>query len=264
MPFPVFNQCERLLLKFRSSENPEVIDAKLIQKTIGLIALFWPLILFIGHFVLEDRITFQSSISHYYHSGMDHFFTSGLVVIGMSMLAYKGFHKIDGTLGNIAGIFAILVAFFPTDEVPSGGFLTGSWCSIVHYISAFLLFMTLAYFCIVIFTLGHDNRINIRYKLCGWCIVLCIIGMVLDILIFEKSDVTFSNGFGLFLFLELLTLWAFGISWLIKGNLFGIMRDSGVPEGYKERVMKEYNDNCKNDSNYEELYIPSDDQNNNI
>ena len=97
----------------------------------------------------------------------------------------------------------------------------------IHYISAALLFSSFAYFSLVQFTktnkpgrpsVAKRTRNNI-YKICGWVIVVCIVGIIgiywLPVDLYRKIRFlkpTFT--------LETIALLAFGFSWLIKGDTF--------------------------------------------
>lgn len=244
MPFPFYNQNQRTQIRYYSKSDPKVIEGKLIQNTIGLIAIVWPMVLIVGQWILEENKTIEPSISAYYHTGMGHIFTGGLFVIGASMLAYRGFHCVDGRMGNIAGALAITVALFPVDKVAGGGSVWNS----IHYIAALLLFLALAYFCIVIFTLSTDEEANKKYKLCGWAILFFIAGMGIDQLVFKSDSFSLFGKIDLFLVLEILTLWAFGYSWLLKGNIMGALRESNESDTLtpilvkKEKLYKAYNE----------------------
>jgi len=245
MPFPFYSENQRAQIKYYSKNDPRVIEGKLVQNTIGIIALVWPIVLIVGNWAMKGAFVFEPSISDYFHTGMGHIFTGGLFVIGASMLTYKGFHCVDGRTGNIAGLLAILVALFPVN----GNHGTNDLVNTIHYVSALLLFLVLAYFCIVIFTLSPDDKINKKYKMCGWAILLFICGMGLDrYAVFGSDSYSIFGIIDLFLVLEILTVWVFGYSWLLKGNPLDMLRsrdttgDTTPILKEKERLYNMYDD----------------------
>lgn len=245
MPFPFYTENQRDQIKYYSKNDPRVIEGKLVQNTIGIIALLWPIILIVGNMIIKVAFVFEPSISDYFHTGMGHIFSGGLFVIGASMLTYKGFHCVDGRTGNIAGLLAVLVALFPVNGSHGGNDLVNT----IHYISALLLFLVLAYFCIVIFTLSPDEETNKKYKLCGWAILFFILGMGLDrFAVFGANSYSLFGIVDLFLVLEILTVWVFGYSWLLKGNPMDMLRKRGATPNTtpilqeKEQLYNDYDD----------------------
>lgn len=140
----------------------------------------------------------------------------------------------DMIAAKVAGLFALLVAMFPTDfgtyaDMSCSRFVDGEGkvANVIHYIAASVLFSTFAFFSLVQFTktnkpghmAGAKRTRNGIYKTCGWIIVFCIAGI---------AFVSFAPG-NLYnkikhlkptFVLETIALLAFGFSWLIKGNTF--------------------------------------------
>ena len=84
-------------------------------------------------------------------------------------------------------------------------------------------FLTLAYFSLVLFTKTHVNKRmtarkktrNAVYRACGWTIVGSIALVAIDFAFFQNSAI---QGLHPVLALESIMVWAFGISWLVKGE----------------------------------------------
>lgn len=97
----------------------------------------------------------------------------------------------------------------------------------VHFISAACFFLILAYFSIVLFTKTDPDKKekptpekikrNIWYKACGYTMLLCIL---LILLYFKVPGLKQMFPLYTVLVLESVALWAFGISWVIKGETF--------------------------------------------
>ena len=127
----------------------------------------------------------------------------------------KRFLPSDKITGQAACLFAIGVAYFPN---------TGDgWEQTVRFISADGLFIMLAIFCMFLFTKGrpgvpHLPKKKLRNKIyvaCGIVIVACIVLMLVNG--FFLDDTSLEDIKPVF-WLESLALWAFEVSWLVKGE----------------------------------------------
>lgn len=103
----------------------------------------------------------QTSISACYYTGMRNLFVGSLCAIAMFMLCTRGYDRKDEVAGIFSALCAIGVAFFPTS--PASG-ATHRQCVIgnVHDTFAALLFLALAYFCLVLFRMSAENRVLTR------------------------------------------------------------------------------------------------------
>lgn len=125
--------------------------------------------------------------------------------------------------GILSGVFALGVAFFPT-EPDCGATAYQHQVGILHYISAGLLFSTLAVFCLVLFKMSAEGRTvtpkkrqrNLVYTICGLVIVASIAATLILVKIL-KRDYLFGSIGTIFTF-ETTSLLAFGTAWLIKGR----------------------------------------------
>lgn len=214
-------------------QNKLVISYLALRRLIGFFGLLLPLVLVIGAAVTSGCCEIQDSISHYYYTSMRDVFIGVIFAIGTFLITYKGYDN-DRRATNLAGFLAFMVALFPTDMVPQ------SSCDIycmpdnpvriwIHYIAAILLFTTLAYISIKLFVKSEDGTPTkqkiIRNKFfrgCGVVMLVCI----LMIILFRTIPILqpFSLAYHLTFYLETVILTAFGLSWLIKGEL--ILKDN--------------------------------------
>ena len=225
--------------------DPQLISYLMLRKTIGILGLAFPIALIIGSVAFFGCQEVQGSISAYYHTDMRNLFVGVLCAIGLFLFTYTGYDSTDATAGNIACMFALGVAFFPTSF---GGPVTacipklipGGIISTIHFISAAGLFLTLAYFSICRFTktskkpekcwkrlswCKHDDRPKGRklirnriYIACGLTMIGCILLMAVYKLLGDSSTGEALSKLKPVFWLETITLWAFGISWLTKGK----------------------------------------------
>jgi hypothetical protein len=204
-----------------------------IRRAIGYLGIFLPVLLVCFSLIPLFKTSVQPSISEYYYSNLREIFTGTVCAIGLFLIRYVGFKsssfwKNDNVLTNVAGYLAIGVAFIPTNPTSWSEKIYTllpyniEFLGYLHYAFASLLFILLSYISIKIFTIGQDadqntsqsllNENNI-YRTCGYfmlaLLVLTPIFSYMDV--FSYSTLTF----------EALMLFAFGISWLVKGRVLG-------------------------------------------
>jgi hypothetical protein len=186
-----------------------------LRKAVGWIGILIPFTMMIGMFILFDGNVVQKSISNYYYTGMRDVLVGAICAIALFMFFYRGYDKWDDWAGNLAGLSAIGVAWFPTAEAGPNNFI-----GLIHFISAALFFLTLAVFSLFLFTKKGSNPTprkrtrNIIYIICGLVIIICLmaIWIYFNLINNDKEKCNFV------FWAETLALIAFGISWLTKGG----------------------------------------------
>jgi len=191
------------------------------RRAIGIIGVALPFVLLASR-ILPYGPTVQPSISDYYYTIMGSYFVGSLCAIGVFQLSYRGPDPADRFAGNLAFAFAIGVALFPTEPAT----ITSDWnvpLGKLHLLLASLLFLTLAYFSLVLFRRTNPNgsmtkqkkKRNVVYAVCGSLIFACI-GLILVYYLFlPNSDL---GRFNPVFWLESIAVVSFGVSWLIKGE----------------------------------------------
>jgi hypothetical protein len=117
------------------------------------------------------------------------------------------------------------VALVPTAPTPAGDYAWGA----LHYVFAATFLLTLAFFCLKLFTKTHAHRHptarklmrNRIYVACGWTIIGCI-ATIGAMSVAAWAGRPFLPH-GMVFWLESLAVWAFGWSWLVKGEV--ILKD---------------------------------------
>ena len=206
------------------NDNYQLISYMTLRKLLGLLGIVLPFVLLAGAYLLDELNIIQPSISHYYHTVMRDVLVIVVASFGLFLFTYKGEAKIDGVLSNIAGICAVCVALFPTNELGSCQELT----CYIHFIAAMSFFIILAYMSYFIFTLSNNEvkfqtpqkrKRNVVYKICSSVMFFCILILAAYFLVFKKSNAWPESTVFIF---EAIALIAFGISWLTKGEaIFG-------------------------------------------
>ncbi len=205
-----------------------IISFLSIRKAIGVLGISLPLVLLFGSFLLDNCEQIQGSISAYYYTVMRNAFVGILCAVSFYLFSYKGYDRGDRILSGLCGLSSLGVAFLPTSVDPPlstcvNEIVANSIISSLHFLAAFVFFATSAYVSIVQFTKGSPRptpqklRRNKVYKICGTVMIFCLItiGMYTAIL---KEHIPSLVGLRPIFWLETIMLWAFGISWLVKGE----------------------------------------------
>ena len=142
-----------------------------------------------------------------------------LFIVSAFLWAYNGHSKTQSYTSKIASISAILVAVFPTvcDTCET------STTSVIHYVSAFILFSILTYFCLGPFRKntkckgGKKGRRSIIYLLCGLIMVACLLGLgICELALSDELMVTLRITY----WAETVALFSFGCAWMVAGKYF--------------------------------------------
>jgi hypothetical protein len=199
-----------------------------LRKAIGILGIALPFVVSLGALIVFGT-GLQSSISSYYYTGMRDVFVGTLFAIGFFLLSYKGYERADDIAGDLACVFAVGVALFPTtsgDTVSIAARVVGY----AHLVFAAGFFLTLTYFCLFLFTKTNPNepptkrklQRNTVYRVCGYAMVACIVLMAIYSFLPSGAASTVA-GLKPVYWLEALAILAFGVSWFVKGET--ILRD---------------------------------------
>lgn len=212
-------------------EDPRLISFNTLRKAVGWLGLLLPAALLLCNFIFGRCHHVQDSISHYYYTIGGNLFVGILCAVALFLLSYRGYpdDKRDKYCAGLAGIAALGIAFFPTNDNSSDS------CAIIHYADdslrrgihyscAMVFFLLLAYMSYFLFTKskGHKtDRKLLRNKLYKWCgaLILFFIALIAVYGFFPKQF-AFLDKYKPIFWLEWCALIAFGTSWLIKGELF--------------------------------------------
>jgi hypothetical protein len=221
----------------------------ILRRILGLLGIFLPLVLLIWGATLSNPVgpPLNSISDHYYYSGMGHFFVGTLMAIGFFLAAYRGYDKNDNIAGWIACIFALCVAFFPNHS-------SHTFIPKFHFGCAVGLFLVLSFFSIFLFTktkpkedknwkqrirylmgllirksADKDEQRNRVHVICG----LAMLGFMAFYALFRLALWRWDNSVilnkwnnsTLLFWIETFMLWAFGISWMVKGRWLWLSND---------------------------------------
>ena len=204
-----------------------IISYLTLRRLIGILAMALPIVLVLGGYIQEGH-EIQGSISGYYYTSMRDVYVGMLFVVSLFLISYNGYESIDSVVGKLSGIFALGMILFPTamfsgKVVKVGVFLVDDTISEhIHLTFGGLFFLSLSFFSTILFTkrgpgaLGREKRRrNMIYRGCGIVLIVTILCITIYTSALRNTSIARWNPV---LILESIALFAFGISWLVKGN----------------------------------------------
>jgi len=215
------NNLEALMDPQPNPQDSLVISYLALRKAVGIIGFALPFVLVAGKALL-DSPAIQSSISGYYYTDMRNVFVGSLCAIGVFLMSYRGYEPKDEIAGRLASAFAIGVALFPTTPYV-GATSRDMMIGILHWSFAALLFLTLSYFSLVLFTKTDPNKQptpqkhmrNTVYRVCGYIMLASI--LLIGVVSLPAVQPLVERLVPIF-WLESIAVVTFGASWLIKGE----------------------------------------------
>ncbi|MFD0262711.1 DUF998 domain-containing protein [Kitasatospora indigofera] len=188
---------------------------------IGVIGSLLPVVLPIGNSITSARVALLASMSASYYTHMRNIFVGGLCAVGVFLICYR-YDRREDRLSTVAGVFAVLVALFPT-EPPHSLVPDPSRVQVVvgvlHLCFAAALFAVLAFFCLQLFTdsrpeAGPRPGRDWVYLVSGWVIVACIATITVS----EVLHLAWDSPLTLTYLGESVAVLAFGLAWLVKSE----------------------------------------------
>jgi nicotinamide riboside transporter PnuC len=204
-----------------------IISYLTMRRIIGILGIGLPIIIVLGGFIQKGFILYES-ISSYYYTNMHDFFVGILSCVGLFLISYKGYERIDSITSTISGILAVGTALFPTSS-DFGGInkvgifqLDNNVSYYFHITFALFFFLSMAFISIFLFTRYESTTItkekkkrNLVYIVCGCVILFSILFIIVYSVVLQNTALT---KFKPKLIFETLLLISFGISWLVKGE----------------------------------------------
>jgi hypothetical protein len=229
-----------------------------LRKVVGWIGSLLPIVL-IGGGMIFATMSPPESMSGYYYTPMRDVLVGALCVLGIFLVGYDGYDELDRWITNAAGLGAIGVAFFPTKpplcvpqariclppavaRIPASQQVVGG----LHVFFAAVTFIALGLMALRFAKsertpdgqgwMGHlrhelglarpsigrpvkPKRLrNVVYRLCGVTILACVA-------LAAVSNVLPASGVPLLFIFEALAVFAFGISWFVKGQALPFLQD---------------------------------------
>lgn len=206
---------------------------KRIRNIIGFLGMILPWVALLGTFLVSKTVDLQPcfwdnlsiSATYYLTPALTGILTTAAVVL----MCYDSYEPLDDIVTTLSGMCGLLIVLFPCNCCISsekvGLFqLPANVSHIIHSVSAVCFFLLLAYNSLFLFTktkkgkeneqTGQKKIRNIIYRVCGIGMLAALILMPLPIKFYAKTFIV-----------ETIALTFFGISWLVKGQVFGLLED---------------------------------------
>jgi hypothetical protein len=188
-----------------------IVSYLTLRRAIGMLGIALPIILFTWGLLGDGR--WLASISAYYSLRARDALVGCLCTIGCFLFTYHGHDTHDNVAARLAGSCAVVVALVPSTHPGVQHTL--------HFVFAAMLFVVLAYISYFRFTRQDDRPTEAKlvrnrvYRRCAAAMLGCVA-------LIPLVDLTHLTGrlapiHPTFLF-ETLALWAFGLSWVVKGG----------------------------------------------
>lgn len=206
-----------------SSDAPLVHSYLFLRRAIGIIGLTLPIVLIVGNLVWPPGLLLDS-ISASYYTPLRGLFVGSLSAVGIFLVTYRGYGRVDDISADVAGAGAIGAALFPTGPL-TGASTAQNVVSGLHDTFAGVFFLSLVFFCLFLFPRDDGapspakRERNLVYRVAGGTILVSIILLAL---------VKFTGVLRVVhpqLWLETIAIMAFGVAWAVKGETLGVLRD---------------------------------------
>lgn len=188
-----------------------VVSYLTLRRAVGILGIGLPIVLFAWGEIAGRG--WLGTISDYYAIRARDALVGCLCTIGCFLFTYHGHDEHDNLITHAAGACAVLVALVPS--VHPGVQL------VVHFVSAGALFVLLAYISYFRFTrqAGEPTEAKLTrnrvYRRCAVAMIVCV-GLI-PVAALTNLTTRLAILRPVFL-LETAALWAFGLSWLVKGG----------------------------------------------
>lgn len=209
----------------KKDANQLIISYMYLRKTVGWIGTLLPAVLIAGNVIFFSK-SLPGSMSGYYYTHMRNVFVGALCALGVFLVAYNGYDKVDRWVTNVAGFCAIGVAFCPTKppvcpagahtclapgvrHLSEGQQVVGDF----HLFFAAVTFVALGLMALRFARSASPLR-NRLYRVCGVTILSCVVLAAASNLLPASVKAHWP---WLFIF-EAPAVFAFGISWFAKGQ----------------------------------------------
>lgn len=211
-----------------TADEVETIWLKRIRIFIGILGLILPWLSLIGTVFVARTNGFPNDFWETLSISATYYVTPPLVGVlttaSVILMCYKGYNWKDHAITTLSGVFGAMIVISPCKCSVAGELvvffqLPVNISHIIHCTSAVLFFILLSINSMFLFTLGgnetRNKKIkNIIFRVCAVGMICALVLMPLPIKFFAKTFI-----------IEAIALTFFGVSWLVKGEIFGLLSD---------------------------------------
>lgn len=196
-----------------------VVSYRALRRAIGTVGLFLPLVLGPGGLLVGVEI--QDTMSDYYHTALRDAFVGALFALGVLLLCYRGYNRIESWTANTAAAAAICLAVFPLDD-GSDPLVPRTLQGYLHTLSGGVFFVVLSVYSLYHFPRSSDDELDrvrrLIYRTTGIVLLTTVVLMGGLIFFVRGENRVFVNRYNVMFWLEWLAVWAFATAWLTKGR----------------------------------------------
>jgi hypothetical protein len=216
-------------------------DYLYLRKVVGWLGTLLPLILLAANPIalsIEHSSCgwLPNSVSGYYYSPVRNIFVGVLVGLGLFLIAYVGADLGDRVITDLAGVFALGVAFFPT--TPTVASPASATCETVshlssrqqvigdvHAVSAVLFFLFLAWMAIRFTTTDppQPSPQRLLRNRIYWICAIVILASAVAAVVTNFLPVSLRPSFPYLFLFEAVGILAFGVSWFVDDQVLSAM-----------------------------------------
>ncbi len=212
-----------------------------LRKVVGWLGTLLPLILLAANPIalsIEHSSCgwLPNSVSGYYYSPVRNIFVGALVGLGLFLIAYVGADLGDRVITDLAGVFTLGVAFFPT--TPTVASPASATCETVshlssrqqvigdvHAVSAVLFLLFLAWMAIRFTTTDSPQpspQRLLRNRI-YWICAIVILASAVAAVVTNFLPVSLRPSFPCLFLYEAMGIFAFGVSWFVDDQMLSAM-----------------------------------------
>jgi hypothetical protein len=237
------NSLAKLLPDFNRPEEIALRSQRTLRISVGALGMMLPIFLYLFLQITNNFAPILPSISHYYYTRANCFFLIIVSLLAIFLIIYKGYDAKDFVTSNLAGLSALLMLIFPTDNL--FGLMDGIFDPVAvtkfdgssfrpkfHFICAAIFLLSLAYMAFFLFTKSdteypyRTNKKKIRNVIYRTCAIIMVMALLIAFMGFTGIiNKSFYDANKMTFWMEFVTVEAFGFAWLVKGQVF--FSDSG-------------------------------------
>jgi hypothetical protein len=192
----------------RSGDSILVVNYLNLRRAVGWLGALLPVILLAAN-PIALRLEHSScgwlpdSVSSYYYSPVRNVFVGALCALGLFLIAYVGADLGDRVITDLAGVFALTVAFFPT--TPGTSSPPSATCETVAQVSARQQ------------VIGDIHAVAsvLFFLMLAW---MAILASELAAIITNFLPASLRPAFPWLFLYEAVGIFAFGVSWFVEGQ----------------------------------------------
>ena len=229
----------------KATRKANKIWLKRIRVFAGFLGMLLPWIALLGAYIvskaqpgtIKPEFWAELSISETYY--VTPALAGVLTTAAVILMSYKGYDLIDHIITSISGVFGIMIVLFPCEcPIAKDGVLVGFFqlpveiSNTIHCTSAVIFFILLAFNSLFLFTRSwykdeNGNKVNIpqtkQKKIKNIIFRVCGVGMLCGLILVPLKMIEISARVFI---AEAIALTFFGVSWLVKGEVFGLLSDN--------------------------------------